>query len=507
MSDNLKIKRALISLSEKEGIVELCTALNKFDVEIFSSEGTKKFLETNGVPTKSISEITELPALLGGRVKTLHPFIHAAILADKKSSQHMNELLERDIKPFDIVIVNFYPFEKVLKENSTNESDIIENIDIGGPTMIRSAAKNFQNIVVLSSKEQYSSFIEELDTNNGAISRETRKELASSAFQRIVEYDIAISNYFNGEEVLNLSSKKALSLRYGENPHQSAKLYGDFLESFQHIHGKELSYNNILDLNAAADLLDDLDENSCVIMKHNNPCGVATGINCFEAYSKALNCEPISAFGGIVAFNSEIDIDTAKKLNEIFIEVIILPEINDEIKKILLVKKDRRIILYTKKRNNLKKEYRSVRGGTLIQSRNELLFDKNNLKIVTEKNPSEEEMDDLLFAWRIVKHVKSNAIVYVKNKGTIGIGAGQMSRVDSAKIARMKANQFKHDTKNCVVASDAFFPFADGLEEAISVGATGVIQPGGSVRDQEVIDAANKNNISMVFTNIRHFKH
>lgn len=507
MNHKLKIKRALISLSDKEDIIELCTALIKFNVEIFSSEGTKKFLETNGVPTKSISEITELPALLGGRVKTLHPFIHAAILADKNSSQHMNELLERDIQPFDLVIVNFYPFEKVLKENSTNEFDIIENIDIGGPTMIRSAAKNFQNIVVLSSKEQYPAFIEELNTNNGTISKEMRKKLAASAFQRIVEYDIAIANYFNGEEVLNFSSKKELSLRYGENPHQSAELYGNFFGSFQHIHGKELSYNNILDINAAADLIDDLDDNSCVIMKHNNPCGAATGINCFEAYKKALDCDPISVFGGVVAFNSEIDINTAKKLNEIFLEVIILPTINDEIRDLLSTKKDRRIILYRKIQNNSKKDYRSVRDSTLVQSKNELLFDRDNLKIVTEKKPSEEEMDDLLFAWRIVKHVKSNAIVYVKNKGTIGIGAGQMSRVDSSKIAKMKAIQFNHDTKNCVVASDAFFPFADGLEEAISIGATGVIQPGGSVRDQEVINTANKNNISMIFTNIRHFKH
>lgn len=507
MNDKLKIKRALISLSDKEDIVELCTALIKFNVEIFSSEGTKKFLETNGVPTKSISEITELPTLLGGRVKTLHPFIHAAILADKNSSQHMNELLERDIKPFDLVVVNFYPFDKVVMDSSENESEIIENIDIGGPTMIRSAAKNFQNIVVLSSKEQYPSFIEELNTNHGAISSKMRKKLAASAFQKIVEYDISISNYFNREEVLNFSSKKELSLRYGENPHQSAELYGNFFGSFQHIHGKELSYNNILDINAAADLIDDLDENSCVIMKHNNPCGAATGINCFEAYSKALNCDPISTFGGIVAFNTSIDIDTAKKLNDIFLEVIILPTINNKIRDLLSTKKDRRIILYKKIQNNPKKDYRSVRDGTLVQSKNELLFDKNSLKIVTEKKPSEEEMDDLIFAWRIVKHVKSNAIVYVKNKGTIGIGAGQMSRVDSAKIAKMKVNQFNHDTKNCVVASDAFFPFADGLEEAISVGATGVIQPGGSVRDQEVIDAANKNNISMVFTNIRHFKH
>jgi phosphoribosylaminoimidazolecarboxamide formyltransferase/IMP cyclohydrolase len=507
LKGNLKIKRALISLSDKEGVVELCTSLIEFGVEIFSSDGTKKFLESRGISVKSISEITDLPALLGGRVKTLHPFIHAAILADKRSILHTNELLERNIQPFDLVVVNFYPFEKAANNNSGDESEITEYIDIGGPTMVRSAAKNFQNIAVLSSKEQYSFLIEELKSNNGAVSIETRRKLASDAFQRIVEYDIAISNYFNGKDVFNLSSKKTLSLRYGENPHQTAALYGGFSESFKQIHGKELSYNNILDINAAVDLIDDLAENSCAIIKHNNPCGVATGDSGLEAYEKALNCDHISAFGGIAAFNSMIDTETAKKLNEIFLEVVILPSINDEVKNLLSIKKDRRIILYKKKIYDSGFEYRSVRNGTLIQTRNEILYDSNSLKVVTDIYPSESEMDDMLFAWRIVKHVKSNAIVYVKNKSTIGIGAGQMSRIDSARIAKMKAIQFNHDTKNCVAASDAFFPFADGLEEVISVGAAAVIQPGGSIRDREVIDAANRNNISMVFTNVRHFKH
>jgi len=507
LSDNIKIKRALISLSDKENSLELCTVLAKHNVEIYSSDGTKSYLELNGLIVKSVSDLTELPPLLNGRVKTLHPFIHAAILADKNSSQHNKELKELNLEPFDLVVVNFYPFEKVINDDSSNENTIIERIDIGGPTMVRSAAKNFQNVVVLSAKEQYSAFITEIEENNGSVSLKTRRKFASEAFQRIAVYDNAISSYFNGERVFNLAYQKVQDLRYGENQHQSSALYGTFFENFQQIHGKELSYNNILDVCAAVDLIDDLEDFSCVIIKHNNPCGAATRTNAFDAYSAALSCDPISAFGGIVAFNNQIDKATAQKLNEIFLEVIILPVVTEEIKSILYLKKDRRIILYKKSKGHDLTEFRSVRGGVLVQSKNNVTYEKNKINIVTKKKPSEKEMNDLIFAWTLVKHVKSNAIVYAKNKTAIGIGAGQMSRIDSAKIAKMKAEQFNHDTQNCVVASDAFFPFADGLETAISVGASAVIQPGGSVRDQEVIEAANKKNISMVFTDIRHFKH
>ncbi len=506
MIDLLPIRRALISVSDKSELELFCIALQKFNIEIFSSGGTLNFLKEKNISVRSISELANSPTLLGGRVKTLHSNIHAGILADKNSNEHLLELEKMGIIPFDLVVVNFYPFEKVL-EQQQSEDLVIENIDIGGPTMVRSAAKNFGSVAVVSVVDQYKEFINELENNSGAISLQTRRKLAARAFQRIVEYDSAISNYFNRDTVLNLYSVKTSSLRYGENPHQDASLYGNFFKHFVQIHGKELSYNNILDVTSAAELLDDLGGISCVIVKHNNPCGAASNDTVISAYERALRCDPISAFGGIVAFSAEIDIDTAKKLNEIFLEVIILPAINDEIKKILTVKKDRRIILYKEKISKIEKNIHSVPGGFIVQSKDDIIFDEDKIKIVTKRNPTEIEMRDLTFAWKVAKHVKSNAIVYAKDQSTIGIGAGQMSRLDSSRIAKMKALEFKHNVKGCVVASDAFFSFADALEEAVTIGASAVIQPGGSIRDNEVIEAANKHNITMVFTGIRHFKH
>lgn len=512
MIDFLPIKRALISVYDKTGLDELVKVLEKFNVEILSSGGTFDYLSSKFDNVKPLSSITGITSIIDGRVKTLHPLIHASILARKDFEKHINELKEFGVEPIDLVVINFYPFEKVLCKESVTEEEIIENIDIGGPTLVRSAAKNFSSVAVVSGIEQYDFLINELTKNSGSVSFDFRKRLAAKAFQRIVEYDISISNYFNSKSVLNISLNLDCELRYGENSHQSAALYGEFTKYFEKLHGKDLSYNNILDIISAAELVFEFNKPACAIVKHNSPCGVALGESVYEAYEKALSSDPISAFGGIVAFNKTVDNDTAKKLNEIFLEVIIAPDFSTEAIETLKKKKDRRIIkvnsdFKSKGEFLLDYELRSVVGGILVQTKDKVVVNENTLVYVTDLKPDIREFDDLIFAFTVSKYIKSNAIVFAKNEMTLGIGGGQTSRLDSVKVAIMKAKEFNHDLTNSVVASDGFFPFPDAVQVAFEAGASAFIQPGGSVRDKEVIHFANEKNLKMVLTNIRHFKH
>lgn len=512
MINLLPIKRALISVYDKSNLTDLVKVLEKFGVEIFSSGGTFEFLKNEFPTIKPLSEISGISSLLDGRVKTLHPSVHAAILARKDSEKHLNELKEAGIKPFDLVVVNFYPFEKFIDKKEVSELEVIENIDIGGPTLVRSAAKNYESVAVLSSVSQYDSFIKELKEHSGMTTVDFRRMLAAEAFQRIVEYDVAISNYFNKEVNLNIALPIEKVLRYGENPHQSAKLYGNFLQTFQPFHGKELSYNNILDIVSATELVLEFDRIACAIIKHNSPCGVAIGNSALEAFEKALKCDPVSAFGGIVAFNKKVDKSTAEKLNEVFLEVVIAPEFDSDALEILKKKKDRRLVLVDRNYKHQKiffnsMDIRSIPGGLLVQSKDNFVINRNELEFVTYQKPDESELEDMIFAFTVAKYVRSNAIVFAKNGMTLGIGGGQTSRVDSVKIAIMKASEFNHNLENTVVASDGFFPFADSVEIASKAGAKSFIQPGGSIRDSEVIKFANDNNLKMVITKIRHFKH
>jgi len=422
----------------------------------------------------------------------------------------LKEAEENRISPIEVVCVNLYPFKEVAKNPDADLDTLIENIDIGGPTMIRAAAKNNKFVSVITNPQQYGSFLEELKT--GDISYDTKKKLAIAAFAHTADYDSYIVNSLQqklnvNSNYFNRSFKLASSLRYGENPHQQAGVYGEFYDNFEFIHGKELSYNNILDLVSAVELVESLGENSCNIIKHNNPAGAAIGKDSFDAYVKALKCDPVSSFGGIVTFTSIVDEMLAEKLNEIFLEVVCAPEYTEGAISILKKKKDRRLLKQKKSILSEKVSFRSIPGGAIVQDADLLDLDESKLKVVTDKKPSVAELEDLKFAWKIAKYTKSNAIVFVKDKATLGVGAGQMSRIDSAKIAKMKAEEHGLDLTGSVAASDAFFPFADGLIEIVNCGAVSVIQPGGSVRDQEVIDAANQRNISMVFTGIRHFKH
>jgi len=512
MINLLPIKRALISVYDKSNLIELVKVLEKFGVEIFSSGGTFDFLRKEFSSIKPLSEISGISSLLDGRVKTLHPFVHAAILARKDSEKHIQELKDAGVEPFDLVIVNFYPFEKVVEKENISENEVIENIDIGGPTLVRSAAKNYENVVVISSIIQYENLIKELKEHDGMTTIDFRRMLAAEAFQRIVEYDVAISNYFSKEVNLNITLPIEKILRYGENPHQTARLYGNFLKTFQPIHGKELSYNNILDIVSATELVFEFEKSACAIIKHNSPCGVAIGNSSSEAFIKALKCDPVSAFGGIVAFNKKVDRATAEKLNEIFLEVVIAPEFENDALEILKKKKDRRLVLVDQKFKDKKSflnlnEIRSIPEGILVQSKDNVVVKKDELEFVTYQRPDENELEDLIFAFTVAKYVRSNAIVFAKNGMTIGIGGGQTSRVDSVKIAIMKAKEFNHNLEDSVVASDGFFPFADSVELAFKAGAKSFIQPGGSIRDAEVIKFANDNNLKMVLTKIRHFKH
>lgn len=511
----LKIRRALVSVSDKRGIVEFAKGLTEFGVEIISTGGTFAALADAGVAVKQVSEVTGFPEILDGRVKTLHPTIHAGLLAVLDNPKHVQQLKDHQIEPIDLLVVNLYPFEETIAKESVRLDEAVEQIDIGGPAMVRAAAKNYRHTAVVVNPYRYGVLLEEMREHDGSITAQTRFELASEAFAHTAQYDAMIASYFDNlnpkrdlPERLVISYRKSQTLRYGENPHQSAALYGAFESYFTKLHGKELSYNNILDINAAALLCAEFDAPTAVIIKHNNPCGVGSGETVLEAYEKALETDKKSAFGGIVCVNRPLDPGLAGALNELFLEVVIAPDFEPKALEMLMKKKDRRVI---QQRGNVRtiRDYdlRSVVGGVLVQDPDQHRIYPDQLKVVTRRKPTDEEMLAMLFAWKVAKHVKSNAIVYARGDRTLGIGAGQMSRVDSSRIAALKASDAGLDLKGCAVASDAFFPFADGLLEAVKVGATAVIQPGGSVRDEEVINAADEHNVAMVFTGIRHFRH
>jgi len=503
-------KSALISVSDKSKILELAESLEKHGYEIIATGKTAKTLSSSGINVTSISSITGFPEIFSGRVKTLHPKIFGGILLRRDNENDFKEAAENKIAPIDVVCVNLYPFIKTAGNPDSDLDTIIENIDIGGPSLIRASAKNYKCVSILTNPDQYDSFIQEL--NKGSITIETREKLAAEAFAHTAFYDSHIADFFEKKfsastDSLRLIYKKEKSLRYGENPHQKAAVYGNFYSYFNIFHGKELSYNNILDLISAVELVEELGNNSCSIIKHNNPAGAAAAGDSLEAYIKALKCDPVSAYGGIVSFSSPINEEIALKLNEIFLEVVSAPDFTGEAVNILMKKKDRRLLKQLKSVRDNKISFRNIPGGVIVQDSDIIALSKESLKVVTEKKPSEKEMEDLYFAWTVAKQVKSNAIVFVKDKATIGIGAGQMSRIDSVKIASIKAEQFGLDLNNSVAASDAFFPFPDALTEIINCGAASVIQPGGSIRDNEVIRTADEHGISMVFTGIRHFKH
>ena len=503
-------KLALISVSDKTGLTELASGLINNNYKILATGNTSKRISEAGIEVMEIAELTGFPEIMDGRVKTLHPKIFGGILLRRDNEVDQKEAKENQISPIDIVCVNLYPFINVTSKEDVDLDIAVENIDIGGPSLIRAAAKNHKFVSVLTSPYQYEKFLEELSKDE--ITEETKRKLAVAAFAHTSEYDTYIANYFESRfklEPKNIRINLPLdqNLRYGENPHQKAGIYGKFSDHFELLHGKELSYNNIFDLVSAVELVEELGENSCTIIKHSNPAGAATGKDFFDAYEKALKCDPVSAFGGIVTFPGTVDEKLAEKLNEIFLEVISAKDYSEGALTVLKKKKNRRILKQLKSVRNEKKSMKSIPGGVVVQDWDFTGLIPEKISVPTSKKPDENELEDLYFAWKIAKHTKSNAIVFAKDKATLGVGAGQMSRVDSVRLAAMKAKEYGLDLKDSVAASDAFFPFADALLEIVKNGATSVIQPGGSVRDEEVIDAANKSNISMLFTGIRHFKH
>ncbi len=518
MSDIVPIRTALISVSDKTGLVEFGRALEAHGVKILSTGGSAKMLREAGVPVTEVSEHTGFPEILEGRVKTLVPQVHGGILGKRNDPAHIAQMAAHDITPIDLVAVNLYPFEATVARGAAFE-DCIENIDIGGPAMIRSAAKNHDGVAVLTAPEHYQAVLSEL-TAHGGTTLATRRKLAAAAYARTAAYDSAISGWFagqNGEEYpesFSFSGVKKQELRYGENPHQSAAFYTSSPARFgvataAQTQGKELSYNNYNDTDAAYECVAEFDAPSIVIVKHANPCGVASAESVAAAWDAALACDPVSAFGGIVALNRTLDEETAAKISTIFTEVIIAPDATDAAKALLAGKKNLRLLTAGGLPDPAEAgvTFKSLAGGFLLQTRDAGRITAAELKVVTKRAPTEAEIADMLFAFRVAKHVKSNAIVYAKNRATIGVGAGQMNRVDSARIAAWRGKAANLDFSNCAVASDAFFPFADGLEAAISAGASCVIQPGGSIRDKDVIEAADTAGIAMVFTNMRHFRH
>lgn len=513
--NDLKINRALLSVSDKTNILPLAKTLHEHGVELISTGGTARKIREEGIPVKDVSEITGFEECLDGRVKTLHPFIHGGILARTSHEADINEIKSLDIKPIELVVVNLYPFKETVSQPDCTPAVATENIDIGGPTMIRAAAKNFAHVCVLTSPDQYDSFVSELN-NKQKISFNLRRELAKEAFNHTANYDTHIANYFNeltGEEIpghLNISLPKSQDLRYGENPHQKAAVYGYQNEFIDCFHGKQLSYNNFLDVDAALNLIADFQDSepTCAIFKHTVPCGVATDDSLEKAWTKAFATDTMSPFGGIVVVNKQLDLKTAKAIDEIFTELIIAPSFSEDAKQLLTQKKNRRLIRIKKQVNAQGSlQQRSIFGGALSQQADVTKIDFDDFEAVTQRAPTEQEKKDLLFAWKVVKHVKSNAIVYARNGQTIGIGTGQTSRVESSEIAIAKAKQEGLDLSGTAIASDAFFPFADGVEAAAKAGATSVIQPGGSIRDEEVIEAANNQDMAMIFTGKRHFRH
>ena len=504
-------KRALISVSDKTNIVEFAKGLEKHGFEVISTGGTYTHLKNNGVSCISIEDVTHFPEILEGRVKTLHPKIHGGLLSKRGNELHNKHVAENNIEYIDLVCVNLYPFEATVKKEGVSEEEIIENIDIGGPSMLRSAAKNFNDVAVVTDINDYDRVLSELE--QGGITYETRRALAIKVFNTTASYDAAIANYFNKKdklvpERLTLSYNLQDSLRYGENPHQKAYHYvQDNNESYAlqnavQLHGKEMSYNNIQDASAALDILSEFDETTCVAVKHMNPCGVATGNSVFEAYSRAYEADPVSIFGGIVAVNGKVDKETAEKMHSIFLEIILATDYDEEALEILTKKKNLRIYKLSEKNNNHEQQIKSVRGGILVQDFNDKLADE--YESVTEKKVDESQQRDIEFGLKVVKHVKSNAIVVVKDGQTLGIGAGQMNRVGSCKIALEQAGE---KARGAVLASDAFFPMRDSADIAADYGIAAIVQPGGSIRDKESIDACNEKGVAMVFSKIRHFKH
>lgn len=518
-----KIKRAVLSVSDKEGIVDFAKGLRDLDIEILSTGGTANKLRDEGIDVMDISEYTGSPEILGGRVKTLHPKLHGGILALRDDEGHTKQMKDNGIEAIDLVVVNLYPFEEVIKKENTDLALAIENIDIGGPTMLRAAAKNYGYVTLVTHPEDYEVVLEELNKNNGAVSADTNYRLAIKAFSYVARYDAAISNYLGAmtkdgdrtkfPDSLTIHLDKKMKLRYGENPHQEGTFYVEpdidrpCISNSTQLQGKELSLNNIYDTDAALEAVKDFYETACVIVKHNNPCGVATDESVVDAFLKAKACDPVSSFGGIVAFNTDVDEATAKELTSMFLEVIIAPGYSYKALGILSSKGNLRVMKTPALNNSAKPalDYKKVAGGALVQDRDTGIDeDFREMRVETKRQPTDEELKALKFAWKVCKHVKSNAIVFARGEQTVGIGAGQMSRVDSVRIAKMKAEL---PTKGAVLASDAFFPFRDGIDEAAKAGITAIVQPGGSIRDNEMIEAADEHGIAMVFTGYRHFKH
>ena len=508
------IKTALLSVSNKEGIVEFAKELQKLGIKIISTGKTAKLLKNNKIISIQVSEITNFPEMLDGRVKSIHPNIFAGILADKKNKNHLDELRKLKIDLIDLVVINFYPFEGAIRSNSKLKV-AVENIDIGGPSLARAAAKNHKNVLVIVDPSDYNSIIEKIKSKK--ISEEDRLKLAAKAFMSTASYDSLINLYFNGlvkddyPQTLNLTFKKIQNLRYGENPHQSAAFYQDFfveqgcVATSAQLQGKELSYNNILDVDASLELVKEFEKPTAAVIKHTNPSGVASGNTIGEAYRKAHEADPKSAFGCIVALNRNCNAEIANYMKPLFVEVVICPKFEKDALEILKVKKNLRL-LETGSLNKLKTRFdlRKVTGGLLAQNEPYDELEEKKLKVVSRRKPTKEELKAMIFAWKVNKHVKSNSVVFVKDDETVGIGAGQMSRVDAVNIAIMKNGD---RIKNSVMSSDAFFPFRDGVDHAARAGVTAIVQPGGSIRDKEVIEAANEHNIAMVFTGIRLFKH
>ncbi|HWN08522.1 MAG TPA: bifunctional phosphoribosylaminoimidazolecarboxamide formyltransferase/IMP cyclohydrolase [Pyrinomonadaceae bacterium] len=529
-----KITRALISVSDKTGIVDFTLELKGFGVEIISTGGTAKFLRDAGIDVRDVSEVTGFPEMMDGRVKTLHPKIHGGLLAVRDNSEHVAAMEKNGIEPIDMVVINLYPFEETIAREGVTLEEAIEQIDIGGPAMIRSAAKNFRDVAVITAPDMYTETVERLTANDGALTLESRREMANLAFMETASYDSAIWSYLlpiafpssppavgmggpQPDETLPADDSvylaKVIDLRYGENPHQRAALYkvdGDEstnalgVARAEFLSGKEMSFNNYVDADAAWLLVSDFDELTCAIIKHTNAAGVAAGESAEEAYRRALATDPVSAFGGIVAFNRAVNEAAARAMREIFTEVIIAPDYEDAALEVLRSKKNLRILRATVPEVQQGLEYKQISGGMLVQTRDTHKLKRQDLKVASKRAPSEKEIEDLLFAWTVCKHTKSNAIVYVRDRQTVGVGAGQMSRVDSVKLGAMRAQL---PVSGSVLASDAFFPFRDGIDEAAKHGITAVIQPGGSMRDAEAIDACDEQDIAMVITGIRHFKH
>jgi len=514
-----RIQRAILSVTDKTGLVDFARRLSSLGIELVSTGGTAKLLRDSGIAVKDISDLTGFPEMLDGRVKTLHPKVHGGILHRRADSKHVAAVKEHGIQPIDMVVVNLYAFEKTAAKSGVHFEELIENIDIGGPSMIRSAAKNFHDVAIVTSPADYESIASELEKTGGTLSRETKWRLAKKAFATTAAYDSAIASTFeriSPENVdlseqsfpptLRLSFHKTLDLRYGENPHQKAAMYSDGsgkgVANARQLQGKELSYNNIVDLQAAWDLAQEFDEPVVAIVKHTNPCGTATGKTLAEAYKRALECDPVSAFGGVIGVNRPIDLAAAEEMHKLFLEVIAAPGFDQAAKDKFASKKNLRLVEVEPA--DQKWILKKVSGGLLVQDADSRALQDSDLTVVSKRPPTPEETRALLFAWKVCKHVKSNAIVYARDGQTVGVGAGQMSRVDSAKIGAMKAQL---PLKGTVAASDAFFPFPDGVEEIAKAGATAIIQPGGSTRDPEVIEAADRLGLAMVFTGIRHFRH